>query len=59
MSTKQTPKPASRSGWIMLSVTLILYSVTVLTDPSVARDALDKSLNVLKMIAPILLLVFF
>ena len=59
MKTKQISKPANRSGWIMLSITLILYGITVLTDPSVARDALDKSLNVLKMITPILLLVFF
>ncbi len=59
MKTEQTPKPTNRSGWIMLSVTLILYGAVLLTDPSVARAALDKSLNVLKMIAPILLLVFF
>ncbi len=59
MKTKQISKPANRSGWIMLSITLILYGITVSTDPSVAGDALDKSLNVLKMIIPILLLVFF
>ncbi len=43
----------------MLSITLILYGITALSDPSIARDALDKSLNVLKMIIPILLIVFF
>jgi len=59
MKTKQTPKPAKRSGLIMLSIMLILYGITVLTAPSVARDALYKSLNVLKMITPILLFVFF
>lgn len=59
MKKNQTPKPVNRSGWIMLSITLILYGIIILTDPSVARDALDKSLNVLKMITPILLLVFF
>jgi len=59
MKTKQISKPVNRSGWIMLSITLILYGIIVLSDPSIARDALDKSLNVLKMIIPILLIVFF
>lgn len=59
MKTKQTSKRANRSGWIMLSITLIIYGITIFTDSSVAYGAFDKSLNVLKMITPILLLVFF
>lgn len=59
MKTKQTSKLANRSGWIMLGITLTLYGITVFIDPSVARDAFDKSLNVVKMITPILLVVFF
>lgn len=59
MKVNKVSKPTNRSGWIMLSITLILYGITILTDPSVARNALDKSLNVLKMITPILLVVFF
>lgn len=43
----------------MLGITLILYGFTLLIDPSIAADALDKSLSVLKVIAPILLVVFF
>ncbi len=59
MKTKQTPKRANRSGWIMLSLVLILYGITLLTDSSVAYEAFAKSQNLLKVIAPILLLVFF
>ena len=43
----------------MLAITLILYGVTAFLDPSIARFALNKSLDVLMMIAPILLIVFF
>ena len=43
----------------MLTITLILYGVTAFLDPSIARFALNKSLDVLMMIAPILLIVFF
>jgi len=59
MNTEQTLKPKNRSGCIMLAVTLILYGVTAFLDPSIARSALNKSLDVLNMIAPILLVVFF
>ncbi len=59
MKTEEAKKPANRSGWIMLAITLLLYGVTAFLDTSMARSALNKSLDVLKMIAPILLLVFF
>jgi len=59
MNTKQAPKPKNRSGWIMLLITLLLYGVSAFLDVSIARSALNKSLDVLKMIAPILLVVFF
>jgi len=59
MNTTQASKPKSRSGWIMLGITALLYAVTLYLVPSMARSALDKSLNILKMIAPIILIVFF
>jgi len=59
MSTKQSSKPKNRSGWIMLAITLFLYGVTAFFDASITRSALNKSLDTLKMITPILLVVFF
>lgn len=59
MKTEEAKKPANLSGWILLGVTVMLYGVTAFLDASLARAALGKSLNVLKMIAPILLIVFF
>ena len=59
MKTEEAKKPANRSGWILLGVTFLLYGITLFLDPSLAGSALHKSLGVLKMIAPILLLVFF
>lgn len=59
MKTQESNKPPNRSGWIMLGITLLLYAVTLFMDPSLAASALYKSLGVLKMIAPILLIVFF
>ncbi|WP_345976324.1 permease [Sulfurimonas sp. HSL3-7] len=59
MKKEQRSKPANLSGWILLGVTIILYGVTAFLDASTARAALGKSLGVLKMIAPILLIVFF
>jgi uncharacterized membrane protein YraQ (UPF0718 family) len=59
MKTEEAKKPANRSGWILLGVTFLLYGITLFLDPSLAGSALYKSLGVLKMIAPILLLVFF
>ena len=59
MNMKKKSKSKSRSGWIMLAVTLILYIVTVFLDPSIAHSALNKAMDTLKMIAPIMLFVFF
>lgn len=42
----------------MLTITLILYAITFFSDPSVALSAVNKSLVSLKMVAPILLVVF-
>lgn len=52
-------KPKSRSGWIMLTITLILYIVVGFLDYSVAQSALNRSFQTLKIISPILLVVFF
>jgi len=59
MNTAEKSKPKNRSGWIMLVVTLTLYIATAFENPSIALAALNKSLDALKMIAPILLIVFF
>jgi len=59
MNTKQISKPKKRSGWIMLGITALLYAAALYFAPSMAHSALDKSLNILKMIAPIILIVFF
>lgn len=59
MNMKQTAKPKNRSGWSMLTITLILYAAYAYSDPSVANTAFSKSLDTLKMITPILLIVFF
>lgn len=59
MNMKQTVKPKNRSGWIMLIVTLISYAISAVLDPSLAYLALNKSWAVLKMVLPILLVVFF
>lgn len=59
MTAQQTSKLKNRSGWIMLIITLILYVFTSISDPSIALAALNKSMDALKMIAPILLIVFF
>lgn len=59
MNAKQPSKPRSRSGWIMLGITAVLYAITLYSAPSMARAALEKSLIILKTIAPIIVLVFF
>ena len=57
--SKLKNKPKNRSGWILLAITTILYAVIALSDPTIAQAALDKSLQSLQAIAPVLLLVFF
>jgi len=49
----------SRSGLIMLGIVVVLYAVLFFMKPEKTMDALSESLGVLKMIIPILLIVFF
>lgn len=56
---KMTKTPVNRSGWVLLCITMILYGLVMYTDPSAAQQAFDKSLDVLKLILPMLLAVFF
>ncbi len=49
----------SRSGLVMLGIVALLYLVLGLLHPEKTAAALGESLGVLKMILPILLLVFF
>jgi len=57
MSIKKKGKPKNRSGWVMLSITIILYVVIAFLEPSLAISSLNKSLGILKTILPILLIV--
>jgi len=58
---KKIPQKSSksRSGWIMLGIVLLLYLLTFLFDPSVGKTSALAALKTLRMIAPILLIVFF
>ena len=58
LKNKEKKKPKSKSGWIMLTVTLIIYAALGLSDSSLALAALNKSFDSLKMIAPTLCVVF-
>jgi uncharacterized membrane protein YraQ (UPF0718 family) len=49
----------SKSGLLMLGIVVVLYAVLFFLKPDVTLKALDESLGVLKMIVPILLIVFF
>lgn len=58
--TKQTAKKKpGKSGMVMLAVVAILYLVTFWFSPDMGRKALEASGGIVKMIAPILLIVFF
>lgn len=59
MKKESLPKQTNRSGWIMLCITVILYAITTFVNPTVSSNALIKSFDILKMIIPILLIVFF
>ena len=59
MNMEKKYKPKKRTGRIMLSITLFSYIVTAALSPALAESAFNKALHTLKMIAPILLLVFF
>jgi uncharacterized membrane protein YraQ (UPF0718 family) len=56
---KQRDTPKNRSGWILLGLTFLLYAYTAFLDTAIVTKALYKSLEVLEIVAPILLLVFF
>jgi len=55
----QRKKPKSRSGLIMLFVVGCLYLLTFYFNAKAGKEALLVALETVKMIAPILLLVFF
>jgi uncharacterized membrane protein YraQ (UPF0718 family) len=58
--TKQTQKrKPGKSGLIMLAVVGVLYVVTFVFSPETGKNALAASGAIIKMIAPILLVVFF
>jgi len=58
---KKTPQKRSknRSGWVMLGIVALLYLLTFLLDPSAGKASVLAAFKTLKMIAPILLIVFF
>ena len=49
----------SRSGLIMLAIVTVLYLLLYFMHPDRTMDALNESLGVLKMVLPVLLIVFF
>jgi len=49
----------NRSGWILLGVVVGLYIVTFVLDSSTGKASALAALNTLKIIAPIMLIVFF
>ena len=57
MSRKKKVK--NRGSWIMLGVVALLYVVTFIMNVEAGKEALLSAWMILKMIAPILLLVFF
>jgi len=57
MSSGTKRKP--RSGPIMLGIVAALYLVTFALNPTACREALSSAGATLKMIAPILIIVFF
>lgn len=57
MSQKKQPK--NKSGIIMLGIVVILYGLLSVYNADKIFTSLKASLDVLKMIAPILLIVFF
>jgi len=60
MSKKvQRKKPKGKSGLIMLSVVGCMYLLTFYFNPQAGKEALLVVLETIKMIAPILLVVFF
>lgn len=44
-------------GWVMLGITVLLYILTAFFNPSLVLSALDKSFEIIKSIAPIIIVV--
>ncbi len=59
MKKTEQKKPVNRSGWVMLGIVALLYLLTFLLDPSAGKASAMAAFKTLKMIAPILLIVFF
>jgi uncharacterized membrane protein YraQ (UPF0718 family) len=49
----------NRSGWVMLGIVILLYGITFAFDPAMGRAAGAAAFRTVKMIIPILLIVFF
>jgi uncharacterized membrane protein YraQ (UPF0718 family) len=56
---QQKRKPKIRSGLVMLATVGCMYLLTFYFNPQAAQDALFAAFKILKMIIPILLVVFF
>lgn len=57
--TPKRTKPKKRSGFVMLAVVGCMYLLTFYFNPQAGQEALLAALEILKMIIPILLVVFF
>lgn len=57
MRNQEKKKTPQRSGWIILFIVATLYAVAAFVNPAKAFDAFSKSLAVLQVILPILLVV--
>lgn len=51
-------KSGAKGGWLFLGVMLVIYAITALLDPSLARQAILFFSQVLGNIVPVLVLVF-
>jgi len=56
---QQRIKPKKRSGFVMLAVVVFMYLITFYFNPQAGKEALLAAFEILKMIIPILLVVFF
>lgn len=55
----RTKKSKGRSGLVMLGIVAIMYLVTFYVNADAGKEALTAGFQIVKMIAPILLVVFF
>jgi len=56
---REVKKKAGKSGIVMLTVVAMLYLITFWFSPDTGMQALEASGSIVKMIIPVLLLVFF